>query len=678
MKSIIRFFKFGLIFATPIGLVLVSNLASALSESQLDMFSQNDIMFYDPAEVERGNCGTSTLCGSKAKEKYWSALSKYVDDPIKVAGIMGNLVNEGDVNPVSWEIGPTHNKWCDDNGGINRSGEFYRDWDFYYNGNSECTGVGAFAITSGLGAYLQAVNNEAPDLIDYFKKPGEYSYNWGDNLGTPEDGYSYGDQLLQKIGDEIFDKLVEFEVKYAMEKFKPGKTKEYLEKSFSTPSEAAHWWMAYWEIPAWDDTEDSERKSAAEKIYAEFEDYACSGGSGSTTASSSPRACGEFVYYSQCQSEWGSIEYGAGLSSTCDSACGPASFAMLATELLGKKITPKDTTKIAGDKGMHKSSGGSDHEITKVLAEEYGLDYDEVFYHGSAPPKDELIEKINEYLKNGWMIHASGQGTSPFTPGGHYIGVRDITDDGKWLIADSNDHPVDSNHPSEKGYPGKGPENSKIEWDPQDVASGMLRSDMNVHAIKLKEGTSCESVCKESVGEEGLTIEQAKQFVMNYGENKDNSSKDAVGGSMWNMCDGGGSNCVTFSAFFMRKFANIPSPPSGLWGNGNNVVKNLKERTDIDIEFGSEPRVFSVLSNTIQHTAVVLGHHDGKWIVGHAGCHSGGIGRGNGEKNGGGAAWIFVETSDDPATWQWVGTSASFAYMNVDISKIEEYLVNGK
>jgi len=99
---------------------------------------------------------------------------------------------------------------------------------------------------------------------------------------------------------------------------------------------------------------------------------------------------------------------------------------------------PDETTTVAGEAGMHycDASGcyGSRCAITGVLAEYYGLEYKAV----SASNASDAIKQINQLLSEGWMIHTSGQGSSPFTTYGHYIGIRGLTDDGKWLIADSN------------------------------------------------------------------------------------------------------------------------------------------------------------------------------------------------------------------------------------------------
>jgi len=114
------------------------------------------------------------------------------------------------------------------------------------------------------------------------------------------------------------------------------------------------------------------------------------------------------------------------------------------------------------------------------------------------------------------------------------------------------------------------------------------------------------------------------------------------------------------------------------------------QKRNADATFGTTPQVFSVLStsagSSAGHTAVVLGHHDGKWIVGHASCSYSGRGKGNGgdgdlsgAHKGGGSGFIAIESSDNPADWQWINSNVQFAYPNnVDKGKIERYLVNGE
>lgn len=244
-----------------------------LSETLLNKFAQNNILFYNPSDCIDNN--PSGLCGNTAKEIYWSALSKYTNDPIKIAGIVGNLANEGGMNPVAWEGGPNS---CE-SAGINGSGELINGWDWYYNGSSTCTGVGAFGLTSGLNKYLHYVNDNAPDLIKYFKNYNEYSYNfmWHPGCGVDSSHPSYGDCLLEKIGADEFGKLVEFEVEYALgDNFKPTTTQAYMDKSFSSPSDAAYWWAQNWEIGEDYLNPKQSRLTDAEKAYDDLKDLDCS------------------------------------------------------------------------------------------------------------------------------------------------------------------------------------------------------------------------------------------------------------------------------------------------------------------------------------------------------------------------------------------------------------------
>ena len=198
------------------------------------------------------------------------------------------------------------------------------------------------------------------------------------------------------------------------------------------------------------------------------------------------------------------------------------------------------------------------------------------------------------------------------------------------------------------------------------------------------------------IDEYGLTYEDALKFAMRYGENVNNSTKIALttpdGNShLWDLfnstCHGGsGSNCVSFSAFFVNKF----TPFKNYRGNGSAFASNIPT---VGSSLGTNPQVFSVFQSKggakgQGHTGVVLGYHDGKYIVGHASCSRDAGGPGDGTKDGTisgkkGSAFIFVETSDKPEEWQYPGGNYydyQFAYLKdyVNISAIEEYIRNGE
>ena len=182
-----------------------------------------------------------------------------------------------------------------------------------------------------------------------------------------------------------------------------------------------------------------------------------------------------------------------------------------------------------------------------------------------------------------------------------------------------------------------------------------------------------------SISEGGLTYEQAKIFMMNYGANLNNSSVIGLGrdNALWGYCGGGGSNCVTFSAFFINKFTDSVRNT----GNGNVTALNM---TNVEGK-GMQPRVWAVFSGDSgaahPHTGVILGYHDGEWIVGHASCTNGksgkNRGKGDGTVEGGGSG--FVRKSSNLMSALWITHLNGFAYpKNVDLDAIERYLDTGE
>lgn len=177
-----------------------------------------------------------------------------------------------------------------------------------------------------------------------------------------------------------------------------------------------------------------------------------------------------------------------------------------------------------------------------------------------------------------------------------------------------------------------------------------------------------------TIAEGGLTEDQAKQLMMNYGENKNNDSVTAMNlgtGKPGTTCKGGPlSNCVSFSAFFMNKFTDLKHRG----GNGNEVVDNLAAA---GAKTGNQPRLYAVFSNGMSteagHTGVVLGIQGDKLIVGHASCSSPGTGRGNGLQEGGGAGFVKVGTIDSGSLIY--KDKPIFAYPeNVDTKAIQSYI----
>lgn len=300
---------------------------------------------------------------------------------------------------------------------------------------------------------------------------------------------------------------------------------------------------------------------------------------------------GEFKFYGQSDPKWGSKPFGS--TTISSGGCGPTSFAMLATELLGKDILPDETAKVAGDAGMHVPGAGSSWQITKTLADHYGLEYEKI----DASSVKDAIDKINQHLQDGWKIHISGHGGTLYG-GGHYIGIRELTSDGKWLLADS----------------GKAQENSEKPWDPETVMSGAYLA--NIHAIR---GTStspnCGDICEDPGSGNtgaltgGLTEDQAQKLAEYY---------NSGGGA--DCASGTRQNCYNLSMWWLCNFTDVVEPPtnacSGV-GTGAEVVGCLKE--SYGLETGTEPRPYAVFSTTsfhgTIHTGVVVAVNDSKEVI---------------------------------------------------------------
>lgn len=190
---------------------------------------------------------------------------------------------------------------------------------------------------------------------------------------------------------------------------------------------------------------------------------------------------------------------------------------------------------------------------------------------------------------------------------------------------------------------------------------------------ELNSGSGCSSV-SSSISSGGLSMDQAKKLVMNYGENKNNDSRNTIGNAMWNMCNGGGSNCVSFSQFFIKKFT--PVKISAATGDGHAVVGYLG---GLGVPTGSEPRVgaiFSWSNSGYGHTGVVLGIHGDEIIVGHASCSNKGIGKGDGVSLRSGSAFVRKGKKNDPSVW--LGKVPNrFAYPEVNMDAISKYIGGG-
>lgn len=119
------------------------------------------------------------------------------------------------------------------------------------------------------------------------------------------------------------------------------------------------------------------------------------------------------VYYSQEDPQWKNKMF----SSSNDkrqtigtSACGPTSFAMVASSLLGKAILPPETADFAVDKGFRTENNGTAWGFFGKAAKEYGL---------TCKQTADIVEVKKAIAAGGLAIVSMRSGH--FTGGGHYI-----------------------------------------------------------------------------------------------------------------------------------------------------------------------------------------------------------------------------------------------------------------
>lgn len=361
-----------------------------------------------------------------------------------------------------------------------------------------------------------------------------------------------------------------------------------------------------------------------QKLFADLLSQASA--STEVCASGTTVTAGNFEWYTQWEEPWKSVSFGN--STVGRAGCGPTSFAMMASILLGHAITPKDTAKVAVDTNSlyNGGSGGSLESVTKNLADHFNLEYDEKPW--SSP--QEAVDIINKYLDEGWMVHVSGAGSDPFTAGGHYIGIIGKSSSGKWLLANSA---VTEDKRSK-------------EYDPMGLVTAGLH--YNIKAIRSSGNSAancageCGATAADSAGglvSGGMNLEQAEAFMKQYKEmSMEDYNKALNDGTIYlstlNCCPNCGdgkealANCTVFSRWFVATQTTLDVGSANEHrGNGDQLAKVYHD--DFNLPMGTEPRPYSIFSkhaggqwSSYGHTGIVLGvdKENDKIIIGEAGC----------------------------------------------------------
>lgn len=377
-----------------------------------DFYSRNNISFYDPYSCTVGaGEGTEELVGNDNLEKI---LRYYVGKGLTLAqasGIAGNYQQESGFNPAIIQGGAI-------------AGPDYKPVSGVGFGIAQWTWPGR---QDPLVAMAAETNRKVIDLSV------QLDYSWH--------------EMENEVGHRM--KLAEF-------------------KATTTPEDAAYIFHRDYEVSA--DSEEFVKKvrgGNARNIYDQFKSVvpdnastASERPSGTCTGNGQASAFANdgFKIFNQNDPQWADEAYG---ESTIGAAgCGPSAMAMIITALTGETVTPSETAAYGAANGTLylNGNGGSLHNVQTVIGGHWGLKSEQL----SAD-----VAQINQALRDGALIITSGSGPAPFTSGGHFIVIRGVTGDGKWLIGDSNGQ--------------KGIENSSTEWEPSFILS--YANSGNIHAL---------------------------------------------------------------------------------------------------------------------------------------------------------------------------------------------------
>lgn len=228
-----------------VGSLIASLPTYALTAEQIDTFSQNNIIFYDPDDTGNecfvGN-GTVSIQGSTSAEKIWSGLRSLGFTEEQAAGAMGNMTHEGNgFNPAQHEGSQFHKYWQTSESAIrNADGTF----NLGANGDSDTIpSQGKYRIAYGLGLIQWSfgrrvnlynyVSQNDPGLLQYFNNPNEYSYANGSVYGMN------GDSFIEKVGDSVANAMYAWQLQFLWEEMNGNN--DYREVFDQSTVENAAW-----------------------------------------------------------------------------------------------------------------------------------------------------------------------------------------------------------------------------------------------------------------------------------------------------------------------------------------------------------------------------------------------------------------------------------------------------
>lgn len=148
----------------------------------------------------------------------------------------------------------------------------------------------------------------------------------------------------------------------------------------------------------------------------------------------------DFTFYNQCDSAWGTRPLANG-TPACNVSCGPTSVAMAIKNMSGQNVTPTETIDYVFENNLWLAgNAGTSFDTVIQIAENWDINARMLENH-----KD--INEYKEILDNGGLVMVAGSGAVPFVaaPQAHFVLIRAITPEGKFLVADPYPKTEDTN-----------------------------------------------------------------------------------------------------------------------------------------------------------------------------------------------------------------------------------------
>lgn len=428
-----------------VALLLVATPSHVFAEAMDESFySSNDILYYDPNACT-SQSGTSNITPIEGDDRLEQLLRFFTGKGLSLAaaaGIAGNIKQESGWNPAMIQGGAIA---PDNYVPVNKTGFGLAQWTFT-------------ARQKPLVEFAKANNLKITDMSM------QLGFMWKE-LTT-----GYRESTLVRMNQEKTDPA---RAAWIFHKYYEGSddSEAQVREGRGKPSIAIYEkYKATIPDGAGVPLGASSTPSTPDNAYGNPENnLGCSGSdsagttttTGDTSKATSVTPDG-FAVYSQFDPRWADepikrdSKGSFAMTTVWRSGCGPTSMAMIITKLTGVAADMKVIAKQASDLGVI-TAGGGYRNMSQKFAPLYGLKTKNI---------PGTVASINSALRSGAMIHLAGQGAAPFTGGGHFIMLRGITANGKWLIGDSNGLKGAANSAKMEG------------WDPQQILNDARTSDI--------------------------------------------------------------------------------------------------------------------------------------------------------------------------------------------------------